>query len=264
MIVSAPVSSNAGLRLAELLGALSLATDLGMGQPMESVLLSTVLAIRLASTCNVDEDELSVVYYVALLRFVGCNADAHVAAETFGDELLARGHFAEADFGRPTSVFATLLRHLGASESPIVRARMLMTAFANMPRLYGTAVAHCEVGQLLADRFDLGPNVRQALFEVFERWDGRGMPRRLKGEQLAFAARLVPLATDAVVYHRLGGVDAALTMVRERSGGAYDPRLVEHFIAEADRLFLDRPREIQSVVEHGPHLAKSLFFQALK
>ena len=206
---------------------------------MESVLLSTVLAIRLASTCNVDDDELSVVYYVALLRFVGCNADAHVAAETFGDELVARGYFAEADFGRPTSVFATLLRHLGASEPPLVRARMLVTAVTNMPRLYGTAVAHCEVGQLLADRFDLGPNVRQALFEVFERWDGRGMPRRLKGEQLSFAARLVPLATDAVVYHRLGGVDAARTMVRQRSGGAYDPRLVERFIAEADRLFLD-------------------------
>src|SRR5262249_13917783 len=141
--------------------------------------------------------------------------------------------------GRPTSVLATLARPLGASDPPLVRARMLVTALANMPRLYGTAVAHCEVGQLLADRLDLGPNVHSALFEVFERWDGRGIPRKLKGEAVAFPARVVPLATDALVYFRLGGVDAARTIVRQRSGGAYDPRLVERFVAEADRLFLD-------------------------
>jgi hypothetical protein len=139
----------ASLHLAEPVTALSLATDLGMGQPMESVLLAAVLGVRLASLFGVSDAELSGVCYVALLRFVGCNADAHVAAETFGDELVAREHFAEADYGRPTSVLATLLRHLGADQPPARRERILLTAFANMPRLYGTALAHCEVGQLL-------------------------------------------------------------------------------------------------------------------
>ena len=61
----------ASLRLAEPVGALSLATDLGMGQPMDSVLLSAVLGVRLASLFDVSDAELSEVYYVALLRFVG-------------------------------------------------------------------------------------------------------------------------------------------------------------------------------------------------
>ena len=89
----------ASLRLAEPVAALSLATDLGMGQPMDSVLLSAVLGVRLASLFGVSDAELSEVYYVALLRFVGCNADAHVAAETFGDELVAREHFAQREGG---------------------------------------------------------------------------------------------------------------------------------------------------------------------
>ena len=164
----------ASLRLAEPVAALSLATDLGMGQPMDSVLLSAVLGVRLASLFGVSDAELSEVYYVALLRFVGCNADAHVAAETFGDELVAREHFAKADFGRPTSVLATLMRHLGADQPPARRVRTLLTAFANMPRLYGTAVAHCEVGQLLADRLGFERGIHDALYQIFERWDGKG------------------------------------------------------------------------------------------
>src|SRR4030088_2166894 len=175
----------ASLRLAEPVAALSLATDLGMGQPMESVLLSAVLGVRLGSLFGVSDAELSEVYYLALLRFVGCNADAHVAAETFGDELVAREHFAQADFGRPTSVLATLMRHLGADQPPARRVLTLLTAFANMPRLYGTALAHCEVGQLLADRLGFERGIHDALYQIFERWDGKGMPKRLRGEDVA-------------------------------------------------------------------------------
>jgi HD-GYP domain-containing protein (c-di-GMP phosphodiesterase class II) len=237
----APTDPAAGarLRLAEPLAALSLATDLGMGQPMEWVLLSTVLAVRLASTFALDDADLAAVYYVALLRFVGCTADAHVAAETFGDELSARAHFAQADFGQPTSVIMTLARHLGAGQPPASRARTLLHALANMPRLYGTAVAHCEVGQLLADRLGFERGVHDALFQIFERWDGKGMPRRLRGEAIALPARLVPLANDAVVFHRLGGVAAAREVVKRRAGGAYDPRLAARFVERAEELMAD-------------------------
>jgi hypothetical protein len=58
------------LRLAELTSALSLATDLSMGQPLEH-------GVRTAN-------------YVSLLRFAGCTAEAHLDAELFGDEIAAR------------------------------------------------------------------------------------------------------------------------------------------------------------------------------
>jgi hypothetical protein len=69
------LSSNSDLRLAELIAALSLATDLGMGQPMEYALCSCVLAVRLGETLGFSESELRGTYYQALLRYIGCNAE---------------------------------------------------------------------------------------------------------------------------------------------------------------------------------------------
>ena len=55
------------LRLAELMAALSLATDLGMGQPMEQALRTCLIAISLGDRLGLSGEELSEVYYVALL-----------------------------------------------------------------------------------------------------------------------------------------------------------------------------------------------------
>src|SRR5260370_1246062 len=57
-----------GLRLAEFLAALSLATDLGMGQPLEQALCTCLLALALGERMGLGADDLSDVYYVALLR----------------------------------------------------------------------------------------------------------------------------------------------------------------------------------------------------
>jgi hypothetical protein len=72
-----------GVRLAEIVAALSLATDLGMGQPMEFALRTCVLAVRLGDVLGLDERELRDIYYVALLRSAGCTAEAPFEAMLF-------------------------------------------------------------------------------------------------------------------------------------------------------------------------------------
>ena len=52
-----------GVPLAELVAALSLATDLGVGQPMEHALRSCLLGVRLGENLGLDESELVHVYY---------------------------------------------------------------------------------------------------------------------------------------------------------------------------------------------------------
>lgn len=80
------------LRLAELMAALSLATDLGMGQPLEQALRTCLIAIQLAKRMGLAKGKISEVFYVALLRFLGCTADAHEIAEVFGgDDIAERG-----------------------------------------------------------------------------------------------------------------------------------------------------------------------------
>ena len=72
------------LRLAELVAALSLATELGMGQPMEHALRATVLTVHLGEALGMNEAELSDSYYASLLGMVGCTSDSHEFADLVG------------------------------------------------------------------------------------------------------------------------------------------------------------------------------------
>src|SRR5689334_25143998 len=86
------------VRMAELLAVLSLAADLGMGQPMEHVLRQCQIALRLADRLAVDEDEREVVYYSALVAWVGCHVDAYEQAKWFGDDTALKTDFRLTDF----------------------------------------------------------------------------------------------------------------------------------------------------------------------
>src|ERR1700747_1228477 len=88
-------------RLAPLLGALSLATDLGAGNPPESALRTAVIAARLGERLGLAGDALRDVYYTALLRYLGCSGFAHEeAALAGGDDLAYLATFQGADPAR--------------------------------------------------------------------------------------------------------------------------------------------------------------------
>src|SRR5262249_35352270 len=72
------------VQLGELLGALSLATDLAAGLPLEASLRTCVLATRTARLAGVAE--IDEVRRATLLRHLGCTAFAHEAARLGGDD----------------------------------------------------------------------------------------------------------------------------------------------------------------------------------
>jgi len=253
---SAP-SNNSGIRLAELMAALSLATDLGMGQPMEFALSSCILAVRLADQCGYSEEALREVYYQALLRYIGCNAETDWMASIVGDEQWLRADFARIDNGNVSAVLsrfvgAILQVNAGDSTLNIVSAigRGLLASSHIKPMFAG----HCEVAQRLAERFGFDKNIIYGLGQLYERWDGKGSPKGIKGEAIAPAVLVVTLAQDMVLFHRLGGVDAALNVARERKGGAYAPPLVEVFCAHVEELCkdLDQEPSWEAVLELEP------------
>ena len=69
--------STKGLRKAELLAAISLAIDLGLGQPMEHMLRSSLIATRIAERMGLDAQQRATVYYANLVGWIGCHADSH-------------------------------------------------------------------------------------------------------------------------------------------------------------------------------------------
>jgi hypothetical protein len=64
-------ASDSGVTLADIVGAFSLATDLGLGLPMEHVLRSWVIAARLGDHVGLEGDDRGSLYYVATLAWVG-------------------------------------------------------------------------------------------------------------------------------------------------------------------------------------------------
>ena len=77
------------VRTAEVIAALSLATDFGMGLPVGHGLESTLLALRLAERLDTDAETASQTYYACLLFYIGCTSDAELAAEIFDGDLHA-------------------------------------------------------------------------------------------------------------------------------------------------------------------------------
>src|SRR6266851_5676593 len=232
-----PLAADSGVRLAELMGALSIATDLGMGQPLETALSSCVVAMRLGEALNLDGDTLRDVYYQALLRYIGCNSDADALAALMGDELALRHDFAAVDTGRPPEVLSLAMHYLrqASAGQPAYRmAALVARGLLTLPRVMNESFAgHCEVAQRLASRLGLAESLIVCLGQLYERWDGKGRPRGLKGEEVAPAVLLASLAQDAVVWARIGGPDAAVATVQKRSGGAYHPRMAERFCEQA-------------------------------
>ena len=96
-----------------------------------------------------------------------------------------------------------------------------------------------------------------ALSAAYERWDGKGWPGVLEGEQVPIAARLANLAEFMEVAHRLGGPEAAKELARQRRGEQFDPALADALIAGADALpsGLDESNTWDAVIDAEPALA---------
>jgi HD-GYP domain-containing protein (c-di-GMP phosphodiesterase class II) len=246
------------VRLAELVATLSLGTDLGMAQPMEHALRQALIALRLAERLGLDDSERVVVYYVGLLAWVGCHVDAYEQAKWFGDDTVFKGDSRRVDMGRPLAAGSFVLGHLGSGRPLIQRARTGIAFLGDGRRAVQDMVEnHWMATNELAAALELGDEVRDSLYQTFERWDGKGAPAEARGAQIRVAARLVNLADVVEVFQRAGGVEAAIAVARERSGTQFDPDLVELFCAEAPALFaeLDAVTSWDAVIAAEPALA---------
>ena len=80
-----------------------------------------------------------------------------------------------------------------------------------------------------------------------ERWDGKGYPDGLKGEEIPLSARIMAVAdvfdalTSKRVYKPAFTMDIALEMIREGKGTQFDPKCVE--------VFLEAIPEIEAILQ---------------
>jgi HD-GYP domain-containing protein (c-di-GMP phosphodiesterase class II) len=223
-------------RLAELLGALSLATDLAAGAPLETSLRTCVLATRLSRALGWSAAEIAEARRVAILRHLGCTAYAHEAARIAGDDQALLATFADVDRGRRGATVARTVARLGRGTGFGRRMAILGRAIAN-PRAGGALIA-AQCGQAVGLAEDLGmpAGVVEALGQIYERHDGRGGPRRLAGDTIRPSARVLHLAELVETCHRMYGRDAMLAEVKRRRGKHVAAEICDVYLAEHDAL----------------------------
>jgi HD-GYP domain-containing protein (c-di-GMP phosphodiesterase class II) len=227
-MVGTDMRAAAPLRLTELLASVSLATDLGTGQPLGHALRTCTIACALAEAMGCGPEDIRTVHQFALLRFLGCTSDsAETAAEAGGDDRALLAAMAPAFMGSGREKLRRFVRSVGPGEPPIRRLRLVGRALADPKAEQRSLSTHCEVAAMLAKRAGLAQPVVDALAHAYERWDGKGFPAGLEGDAIPLAVRIAVVARDVDLAATIG--DDPREWLRERSGRAYDPAVVEAF-----------------------------------
>jgi HD-GYP domain-containing protein (c-di-GMP phosphodiesterase class II) len=218
---------------------LALAQDNAFGQPLESQLRSCLLATWICDAAGFDKPVRDTVYWVALLRYIGCTGHAHEVATLFGDEIAIRAQTLVHDAGNPAEVIQDVIRFATAGRATQEEREQVVQFIQQNAREWATHnfSSGCEVGDMLLQRIEFGPGVREALRFTFERWNGKGYPAHAAGETIPLPMRVVHLSHDMEALARLFSPERALEAARDRRDRTYDPALVDVFLAHGSEWF---------------------------
>jgi putative nucleotidyltransferase with HDIG domain len=109
---------------------------------------------------------------------------------------------------------------------------------------------HCEIGYAVLERIPFLKEAAEIVLSHQECYDGRGYPRGLKGEQIPLGARIFAIADtlDAMIsdrpYRKAAPISAAREEIRRYSGTQFDPRVVEVFLAQPERIWRELHEKI--------------------
>ena len=210
--VDATGGTPAPVRLVEVLAALALATDLGMGQPLGHAIRCALIADGLAGQLGLPPGARAEVFQVGLLRYLGCTADAAEVAVYAGDEIALAIAVAPHVMGDGEQERRAVdAPDLGPAKAAALRAQL---------RGRGSAGRAAGAGPGGGDR----PAARVRAL-------GRHRPSGRVGRRGGVPTRIAVLARDAELWSRRGGYAAAAETVRTRRGKAYDPRVADAFRA---------------------------------
>jgi len=92
-----------------------------------------------------------------------------------------------------------------------------------------------------------------------ERYDGKGYPRGLKGEEIPLFGRIVALADvfDALTskrpYKKAYGFETAVEMIKKQSGKQFDPKIVAAFLKVKDKIkgIWQATKDIEHFLDQG-------------
>ncbi|KAI5913412.1 HD-GYP domain-containing protein [Thauera sp. 2A1] len=217
-----------GLKLSELIGALSHALDITEGQPEGHCVRCCWIGMHVGREIGLDEHALWELYYTLLLKDLGCSSNAARICELYlTDDLAFKRDFKWVD-GTLPQVLRFVVGHTGLRGTLAERFRTMLTIFRDGDDIAQELIqTRCQRGADIARQLRFSEGVAQGIHALDEHWDGSGRPDRLAGEAIPVYARIALLAQVVDVFHTVEGPAGAMQEARARAGRWFDPRLVE-------------------------------------
>lgn len=122
------------------------------------------------------------------------------------------------------------------------------------PEEYTIIKQHCYSGGQICKRVGFLMDAYPVVYHHHERWDGKGYPDGLKGDQIPQGARIVAVvdAYDAMTsdrpYRKGMDIEEAVSILKDGSGTQWDPRVVTAILSNAEMV---GPHDHSSENGHG-------------
>lgn len=221
--------ADVSMRLSDVMMVLAYASDLATGHSRDFALKSCVVAMRIAKLARLSPEVARDAYHLALLRYVGCNADTHLLSGLFGDEIALRRELVGLDMGNRAAlgqVFTRAFQRLYFDLDPAAQEKAVAEGLGQALAVARPVLtAHCEVARRIGQRLGLPEEISRNLGQIYERWDGKGLPNGLSGEAVLPAVRVVTLAQDVIALSDELGPDEMARIIASRGDGPYEAAL---------------------------------------
>ena len=207
-----------------------------MGLHTEHGARSCYIGMHIAQQMELPLQQRTDLYYAELLKDAGCTTyTSQLASSWLVDELTAKRDLQFfRDPRNPLDVASWLIKYVAAGSSLPTRAtHMLDFLVKGRAFMKEGFEATCQVAARIAHRLDMPQAVQDALMQVFEQWDGRGMPYGIKSDAIPVISRIVLVTSFLEVFHQVDGRDAATHVALARRGKAFDPSVVDAFLSVA-------------------------------
>jgi len=216
--------------LSELLGALSHALDLTEGQPAGHCVRCSRIGVEIGRDIGLGEQEITELYYVLLLKDLGCSSNAARICELYlTDDVSFKQDFKLID-GSLSQALRFVLSHTGLKAGLAERFRAIVNIFQNGGEIARELIeTRCQRGADIARKMRFSEPVAEGIKNLDEHWDGGGKPLGLSGTGIPIYSRIALLAQVIDVFHLANGREAALREAKNRAGSWFDPDLVAAF-----------------------------------
>ncbi|RYZ32525.1 MAG: metal-dependent phosphohydrolase, partial [Sphingobacteriales bacterium] len=173
------------LKLSELMSSLSYALDITEGQPPGHCIRCCWIGMNIGQQIDLPNEQLWELYYVLLLKDLGCSSNASRICELYlTDDLSFKHDFKWVDGSLP-QVLRFVLRHTGSSAGIISRFKAIADIFAHGDEIAQELIhTRCTRGADIARRLRFSEPVAKGIHSLDEHWDGHGRPEGLTGPEI--------------------------------------------------------------------------------